>query len=77
MLELNVRNIFRDNVSGANVDSYEDFLNYIDYVNLGGFIVAKDGSGNQEFYNYVDKYLVNLGYLEKVETPVYIYYRIR
>ncbi len=68
---------FRDNVSGANVDSYEDFLNYIDYVNLGGFIVAKDGSGNQEFYNYVDKYLVNLGYLEKVETPVYIYYRIR
>ena len=68
---------FRDNVSGANIKNFEEFLKYIDYVNLGGFIVAKDGNGNQKFYTFVNEYLDNYGYIDKVETPVYTYYSIR
>lgn len=72
-----VRYVFDRYLSGAYINDYQDFLQYINYVGTGGFIVARDGSGLPEFGNYVEQYIAEYGYVNQITTENYKYYRIK
>ena len=69
--------LFDKYLSGAYIDNFEQFIQYINYVEVGGFVVAKDGSGFSNFDNYVAQYIADYGYVKQIDTTKYRYYRIR
>nr|WP_300887518.1 hypothetical protein [uncultured Acetatifactor sp.] len=72
-----VQYVFDRYLSGAYINDYQDFLQYINYVGTGGFIVARDGSGPQEFDDYVTRYIAQYGCVNQITTEKYSYYRIK
>lgn len=67
-------------LSGAGIECYEDFARYVGYAGVDGFLVERDGGAVEEFLrfrDYVSQYIEENGYLERMDTEKYIYYRIR
>jgi len=69
--------LFHGYSSGAHLNDYPSFLQFVQYVGAGGFIVAADGSGVEQFDRYVEQYLMEYGCVEQIDTGKYIYYRIQ
>lgn len=67
---------FQRYLSGTGVETYQDFVGYVEYVEVDGFIVLKEG-GVEPFGEYVRQYIEENGLCEVLETEKYRYYRIR
>lgn len=64
-------------LSAVYPQTMEEFLNYIDQVNLKGFILANDQTGNQLFEKWAYEFLNTYGWIMSVEDENYTYYKIR
>ena len=69
--------LFNRYVSGADIHNYDDFIEYINYIGVDGFIISNTDSGQAEFEAYVKEYIEINGYNEQIDTNQYIYYRIK
>lgn len=69
--------IFYSLFSGAHIDNYSEFLEYIDYAGVDGFIISRDDSGYTVFSDYVKQYVAEYGYINQVDTNKYSYYKIK
>lgn len=72
--------VFQKYLSGAGIESYEDFVGYVDYVKLDGVLVAKDGSDLHQFLRfreYVARYIAEYGCVEQMDMEKYVFYRLR
>lgn len=63
--------------SGANINSYQDFIQYVNYVPVNGFIVDKEENNAEVFQDYVRQYITEYGFTDQIDNEKYSYYRIK
>lgn len=69
--------IFNKFLSAAGTESYENFVEYVNKVGVGGFIVPNDDSGVTEFKEYVNQYIEDYSINMSIIDEKYTYYSLK
>lgn len=68
--------LFHSYISGAGINDYSSFVQYVEYAGVDGFILVEDGTGMEPFCSYVRWYIAENGSIEQINEKECSYYRI-